>query len=57
MLDREFIQRKIALIQDDLKHLIQYEHLSIGEITKDFVTQAVIERVLERLIDRALDIN
>lgn len=57
MLDKEFVQRKIALIQDDLKHLIQYEKLTIAEITKDFVTQAVVERVLERLIGRAIDVN
>lgn len=57
MLDKDFIQRKIALIQDDLRHLLQYENVTVREITADFVTQAVIERVLERLIGRALDAN
>ncbi len=57
MLDKEFVRRKIALIQDDLRHLIQYEDLTIEKISEDFVSQAVIERVLERLIGRAIDIN
>jgi len=57
MLDRDFIQRKIALIQDDLKHLAPFEKLTIKEIFDDFKTQAIIERVLERVIGRALDIN
>ena len=57
MLDKEFIQRKIALIHDDLRHLIQHENLTIDKISEDFYTQAFVERVLERLIGRALDIN
>jgi uncharacterized protein YutE (UPF0331/DUF86 family) len=57
MLDKEFVRRKIALIQDDLRHLIEYENLSIEKISEDFQIQAVIERVLERLIGRAIDIN
>jgi uncharacterized protein YutE (UPF0331/DUF86 family) len=57
MLDKELVQRKVALIQDDLRHLIQYEDLTIEKISEDFVTQAVVERVLERLIGRAIDIN
>lgn len=57
MLDKEFIQRKIALIHDNLRHLIQHENLTIDKISEDFFTQAFVERVLERLIGRALDIN
>jgi len=57
MLDKDLVQRKIALIQDDLNHLTEYENLTIADINKDFVTQAVVERILERTIGRALDIN
>jgi uncharacterized protein YutE (UPF0331/DUF86 family) len=57
MLDKEFVRRKIALIQDDLRHLVEYENLTIEKISEDFQIQAVIERVLERLIGRAIDIN
>ncbi|MFH1245372.1 MAG: DUF86 domain-containing protein [Candidatus Omnitrophota bacterium] len=57
MIDQELLQRKIALIEDDLQHLLPFEKLKIKEIDRDFTTQAVVERVLERVIGRALDIN
>jgi len=57
MLDKDFLQRKIALILDDLQHLLPYEQLSIEKISEDYYTQAVVERILERLIGRAIDIN
>ncbi len=57
MIDRDLVQRKIALIQDDLQHLTQYERLMIQDIGQDFKTQAIVERLLERTVGRALDIN
>lgn len=57
MLRKDFIQRKISLIQDDLAKLTELSEFSIHEIAKDYVKQAAVERILERVITRAIDIN
>ena len=56
-MNRDTIQRKISLIQDELVHLESIAHLSFDEIAADFAKQAMVERVLERVINRAIDIN
>lgn len=57
MLDRDFIQRKVKLILEDLDRLRGYKNCSFDEIARDFVKEAVIERLLEKAITRAIDIN
>lgn len=57
MLDRDLIQRKVKLILEDLDRLRGYKDCSYGEIARDFVKEAVIERLLEKVITRAIDIN
>ncbi len=57
MLNREFIKRKISLVEDKLVHLEEMAHLTLDEIVSDFRNQAAIERILERIINRAIDIN
>ena len=57
MIDKDFIQRKTALILIDLEHLTRFENLKIQEIGQDFTTQAVVERLLERIIGRSIDVN
>ena len=57
MLNKDLIQRKIALIQDELLRLTEFENLTIEEASKDYKSQAIVERLLERVIGRALDIN
>lgn len=57
MIKPELIQRKIALIQDDLIKLAQLSNYTLQEIVKDFTKQAAVERILERIISRAIDIN
>ena len=57
MLNRDFVRRKISLIEDELTRLIEFEKLTLGEIASDYRTQAIVERLLERIIGRALDVN
>ena len=57
MLDLNFIQRKIKLIQEDLAVLDKFGKLSFDELTKDSVKFSATERFLEKIITRALDIN
>jgi uncharacterized protein YutE (UPF0331/DUF86 family) len=57
MIRKDFIKRKISLIQDDLAHLAEFARCSFDEIVADFVKEAAMERILERIINRAVDIN
>lgn len=57
MIDREMIERKLFLNQQELILLRQFENLTIDEIAKDTGKHAAAERYLERLIGRAIDIN
>ena len=57
MLDVNFIQRKIKLIQEDLSKLEKLEKYSFDEIADDFVKFSAVERLLEKIIMRAIDIN
>ena len=57
MIRKDFIVRKVELIQSELAHLNAYASFSFDEIAADYVKQAVIERILERVINRAIDIN
>lgn len=57
MIKKDFIKRKITLIQDELINLSSLAKFTIDEVAKDFVKQAAVERILERIIGRAIDIN
>lgn len=57
MLNREFIQRKVKIIQEDLKKLEPLGQLSFTELAQDEIKYSATERILERIITRALDIN
>ena len=57
MLDKNFIIRKIKLIQEDLSHLEEFSGYSFDEVVKDYRVMAMVERFLEKIITRAIDIN
>jgi uncharacterized protein YutE (UPF0331/DUF86 family) len=57
MLKRDFLYRKVKLIQEELAKLEPLAHYSMDEIARDPVKAAAAERMLERIVNRALDIN
>ena len=57
MINEKFAKRKIALIQNELEHLMPLAGYSFDEIAKDFMKQAAMERFLERVVNRAIDLN
>ena len=57
MLDYNFLQRKIKLIQEDLSKLEELSQYSFEDIAGDFIKLSAVERMLERIIMRAIDIN
>lgn len=57
MLNKDFIKRKISLIQEEFPKLEELSECSFEEIVSDFIKEAALERILERIISRAIDIN
>ena len=57
MVDKEFVHRKISLIEEELMRLIEFENLTLDQVAQDYKSQAIVERILERVITRAIDIN
>ncbi len=57
MINKDFVKRKISLIQEDLVHLTTFADATLDDIAKDFMKQATLERLLERIINRAIDVN
>lgn len=57
MLDKEFIVRKVKLIQEELSKLEVLRGFSFDEMAKDGVKMAAVERYLEKVVTRAIDIN
>jgi uncharacterized protein YutE (UPF0331/DUF86 family) len=55
--NRELVERKIALILSDLEKLGDLGELEFTEYAKDFRNEVVAERLLERIIGRMIDIN
>ncbi|MBI5193001.1 MAG: hypothetical protein HZA08_06115 [Nitrospirae bacterium] len=53
MINKDFVRRKISLIQDELSHLVELSRFSLNEIAGDFVKMSALERILERIISRA----
>ena len=57
MLKKEFVEKKVDLIQEELVKLSELKDLSLEEISKDFYKYNTLERLLEKIIMRATDIN
>jgi len=57
MLDKEFITRKVKLIQEELGNLESLKGFSFDKISSEGVKMAAVERYLEKVIMRAIDIN
>lgn len=57
MVNKDFLHRKISLIQEDLTHLAELSNFSFKEIARDYLKQNAVERLLEKIIIRAVDIN
>lgn len=57
MINRDFIQRKIKLIQEDLAKLEPIAQYTFDQVSKDPMKYGAAERYLERIITRAIDIN
>jgi len=57
MLNKNFIEKKVALIEEDIYRLKNLSNISMKEIISSYEKQAVIERLIEKIITRAIDIN
>lgn len=57
MVRREFVNRKLQLIAEDLERLIQFKDETLESLKMDDVKLAAVERMLERIIMRAIDVN
>lgn len=57
MLRREFIERKLQLIAEDLGRLTQFRDESYESLVADDLRLAAVERILERIVLRAIDVN
>lgn len=57
MLDKNFICKKIKLIQNELINLNELAEFTMDEIAADFYKYNTLERLLEKIIVRAIDVN
>lgn len=57
MLRREFVERKLQLIAEELGRLASFRDVSLDELLGDEIRLAAVERILERIILRAIDVN
>jgi len=57
MLDKNFITRKIKLIQEEIAKVEELSNYTFEEIKNDFIKRYCVERALEKIIMRAIDIN
>ena len=57
MIRREFAQRKLHLIADDLERLSRFKDETLESLTSDDIKLAAVERILERIVMRAIDFN
>jgi len=57
MLDKNFITRKIKLIQEEIAKVEESSNYTFEEIKNDFLKRYSVERTLEKIIMRAIDIN
>jgi len=54
---REFVQRKLHLIAEDLDRLVRFRTESLASLVGEPVKLAAVERMLERVVMRAIDVN
>jgi uncharacterized protein YutE (UPF0331/DUF86 family) len=57
MLKKDFIEKKIDLIQEELVHLTDFSAFTLEQVSQDFYKYNTLERLLEKIIVRAIDIN
>lgn len=57
MLNKEFVEKKVSLIEEDIKRLKDFGNMTAEEIFLNYEKQATVERLMERIIARAIDIN
>jgi uncharacterized protein YutE (UPF0331/DUF86 family) len=57
MLRKDFIKKKISLIQEELGNLVVFKEFTLEEVAGDFFKYNTLERLLEKIIIRAIDIN
>jgi uncharacterized protein YutE (UPF0331/DUF86 family) len=57
MLDKNLIENKIKLIQDNLVHLAEFKDYTFDEITSDFYKHTIVERLMEKVITFAIGLN
>lgn len=57
MVKKDFIEKKIDLIQMELTRLSEFSNFTLDEVAKDFYKYNTLERLLEKIIMRAVDIN
>ena len=55
--DRLLVERKIALILDDLDEVRKLASLSVGDFLAEATNEVLAERYLERIAGRLIDIN
>jgi uncharacterized protein YutE (UPF0331/DUF86 family) len=56
-LRREFVERKLQLIADDLGRLAEFRDVSLEDLVRDEIRLAAVERLLERIVLRGIDVN
>ncbi len=57
MVNKQFVEQKIKLIEKEFEDLEKLSKFSFQEIVSDFLKQNSLERILEKIINRAIDIN
>jgi len=57
MIRREFVQRKLQLVAEDLERLLRFRDETLGSLVADDLKLAAVERILERIVMRAIDVN
>ena len=57
LLRREFVERKLQLIAEQLGRLTEFRDVSREELVADPIRLAAVERILERIVLRAIDVN
>lgn len=54
---REFVERKLQLIVEELTRLAAFRDISLDDLVGDDIRLAAVERILERIVLRAIDVN
>ena len=57
MIDKEFVERKITLVQEGLQQLSILKRFTFDEVAKDFFKYSTLKLVLMEIIGRAIDVN